>query len=284
MTASPRGFALLIVLWSVVLLALLTTGMTAAGRSDLQLAGNLRRSAAAEAAADGGIAAAIFHACDAPARAWSADDQPRTLRIGAYTLTVRVLDEGGKVNPNFAPPELLAGLMTASGADPRRAAELAQAIAEWHQIGVHDALVQRYRSAGMAAAPTGQPFRSVAELGLVIGMTPDLLARLAPHLSVFAEGALQIARADPVIQATMRGLGVTAQPGTAERPIVINVTADASGPDGSRFIRRAVVSLRPDGPPSGTPNTLTPGLATPGKTAGPGRPFRILSWEALPSG
>ena len=66
--SSPGGFALLIVLWSVVLLALLATGITAAGRSQTQLAGNVRRAAAAEAAADGGIYAAAFHTTDAPAR------------------------------------------------------------------------------------------------------------------------------------------------------------------------------------------------------------------------
>jgi len=38
-----RGFALLIVLWSMALLALLLTQVTATGRSETQLADNLRR-------------------------------------------------------------------------------------------------------------------------------------------------------------------------------------------------------------------------------------------------
>ena len=90
------GFALLIVLWSVVLLALLATGLNAAGRTDLQLAANIRRAAAAEAAADGGIAAAIFHASGLPATAWAADGQPHTVRIGAYAVTLRIMDENGQ--------------------------------------------------------------------------------------------------------------------------------------------------------------------------------------------
>ncbi len=259
---NPRGFALLIVLWSVVLLSLLATGLTAAGRSDLQLAGNLRRAAAAEAAADGGVAAAVFHAGDSPGRAWPADGQPREQRIGGYRVTIRVLDEGGKVNPNYAPVELLAALLAAAGADPPRAATLAQSIVDWHQVGTHDAQVQRYRSTGMAAAPTGQPFRSVGELGLVIGMTPDLLARIAPHLSVYPDGPLEVARADPVVLAALRSLGAGDLPSGVERPSVVNVTADAQALDGGRFIRRAIVSLRPDSK---------------------GRLFSILSWEALPA-
>ena len=115
----------------------------------------------------------------------------------------------------------------------------------------------------MGAAPTGQPLRSVAELGLVIGMTPGLLARISPYLSVLAPGPLQAARADPLVQEIVRSLGGD-QPASsaASPPTMVNITADARGTDGSRFIRHAVVSLGQDHS---------------------GRLFRILVWEALPA-
>lgn len=259
----PRGFALLIVLWSVVLLALLATGITAAGRSDLQLAGNVRRAAAAEAAADGGIAAAVFHASDTPARAWLADGRAHILPFGPYTLTVRIADESRKVNPNFAPTALLAAVIVASGGDATQAAAVAQSIADWHAPGATEALAAAYRAAGLPAAPPGLPFRSVAELGFVMGMTPELLARLRPHVSVYAIGIVDAAQADPVVRAALRSTGVADPPASPVQPSVLDITCDAQGRDGSRFIRHAVVALGRD------------------QT---GRPFRTLLWDALPAG
>ena len=261
--AYPAGFALLIVLWSVVLLALLAMGITATGRSQTQLAGNVRRAAAAQAAADGGVYAAAFHASDAPARAWLADTQPHVEPFGAYRLTIRIADEDRKINPNYASPELLQALMVAAGADRSTAANVAQAIADWHAPGARDPLVALYRTAGLAAAPTGEPFASVDEVGLVLGMTPDLLARLRPHLSIYAEGTLNFAQADPVIQAAMRSLGRGDVQPEVVRPTVLDITCDAQGRDGSRFIRHAVVALGQDRN---------------------GELFRTLAWEALPAG
>ena len=258
----PRGFALLIVLWSVVLLAMLATVMTSTGRSEMQLAGNLRRAAAAEAAADGGVAAAVFHLSDAPARAWAADGLPHETRIGAYVVTIRVLDENGKLNPNYAPPELTAAVIAATGVDRSTAAGLAQAFADWHQIGGLDIVVAHYRQAGMAAVPTGQPFRSMEELGLVMGMTPQLLARITPYFSVYATGPLELSHAAPLLREAVRALsgGQTPTAPAAGRPTVVTVVSDARARDGSRFVRQAVAKLGADQA---------------------GRPSHTLQWEAL---
>jgi len=54
------GFALLIVLWTLVPIALLFVMLTAAARSDAQLTANLRSAAELEATADGAIYSALF--------------------------------------------------------------------------------------------------------------------------------------------------------------------------------------------------------------------------------
>ena len=253
-----RGFALLIVLWSMVVLALLAMGLTAAGRSDLQLASNLRRAAAAEAAADGGVHAAIFNVTDIPSRAWAADGQPHQLRLGAYTVTILVRDESGKLNPNYAPPDLLAALLVYAGADLGRARTLVQAIADWHGLSARAAMTKIYQSAGQPVAPTGELFRSVNELRLVMGMTPDLVERMKPHLSVYAVSPLQVAHADNVLRGLVSSLKNGAGVPPPARPSVLNITAEARGEDGSRFVRYAVVSLGED------------------RT---GRAFQILVWK-----
>ena len=256
----PGGFALLIVLWSVVLLALLATVVMASGRSEGQLAGNLRRAAAAQAAADAGVAEAVFHVTDAGAQGWQADSQRHLVHIGRYEVTVQVGDENGKLNPNYSPPALTAAVIAAAtNMDAARAANLAQAFFDWHSLGSQSQVATQYRQAGMADAPTGQPFRSVDELGLVIGMTPEILARIRPYFSVFTNGPLDVPAAAPLVQRVVIALQGTQPSLQRQRPNVINVIADARGADGSRFVRSAVVALGVDRA---------------------GRPFQTMQWSS----
>jgi general secretion pathway protein K len=69
-----RGFALLLVLWVLVLIAFLVAQVTAAGRTELRIAGNLYANAAAEAALEGAVNEAVFHLSDPqPGRRWAFD-------------------------------------------------------------------------------------------------------------------------------------------------------------------------------------------------------------------
>src|SRR3954453_17769805 len=61
-----RGFALLIVLWMLVLIAFITAHVTAAGRTEIRIAGNLAANAAAHAAAGRALHQAVFHLPAAP--------------------------------------------------------------------------------------------------------------------------------------------------------------------------------------------------------------------------
>ena len=53
--SGERGFAMLIVMWTAGLLGLLIAGLTAATRGQVRVASQIRESAIAEAAADGGV-------------------------------------------------------------------------------------------------------------------------------------------------------------------------------------------------------------------------------------
>ncbi len=250
-----RGFALLIVLWSVVLLSLLVTHLTASGRGEVQLAGNLRRAAVLEAAAEGAIQEAMFHALDTSARHWPADGAAHRIRLGDAVIDVVIRNEAGKVNLNTARPELLEALLRAIGVDTRAAASLAAAIADWRfpdaQIRAGGAKARQYREAGRDYGPPQAPFQSLDELGLVLGMTPDLLARLTPYLSIYHDGDPDPRLAAPAVLAAIRaatGLPPVIAPG-APAESVVDIAASVAGPDGGRLARHAIVrlGLRPDG-------------------------------------
>jgi len=258
------GFALLIVLWALVLLALILTQLLSAGRSEAQLAGNLRNAAVAEAVADGGVADAIFHLLGSGAQAWP----PRgshALRIGRGVAEVTVESLSGKVNPNTAGQPLLGVLIGLCGRGAADAARLAQAIAAWRTPPGEDAGspavgAVAYRAAGLDYAPPGLPFQTDEELGLVLGMTPATFVCLAPHMSLYQEGDPSLQTDDPFVA---RALAMLAQQGgltsnaVQDPPQVVRITSTATVA-GGRFVRRATVRL------------------TPGED---GRPYRILTWE-----
>jgi general secretion pathway protein K len=197
-----RGFALLIVLWTVALLALLTSGLTASGRGEAKLAENLRDAALAEAAADGAAQEAIFRLTSGQ---WLPGLVQHQMRVGDTVATVRIEDEAGLVNPNQAPVTLLAALLREVGADGQTAQTLASEINAFHNSGASDPAP--YIAAGLPYGPGMRDFRDVAELRLVPGMTPVLYARLVPHLSVWTWPPLVLAAADPIVLAAFRDAG-----------------------------------------------------------------------------
>jgi len=242
-----HGFALLIVLWSVVLLALLATQITAAGRTETQLVTNLRAAAEAEAAADGAVQAAAFHLLD-PAAPWAANGQEHVLRVGNAITAVRVYNEGGKINPNLADPVLMQALLRECGVDQRAAERLAAAIADWRtpaQARQPDGVrAAPYRAAGLDYGPPGTAFVDLDELGLVLGMTPTLLSKLRPYLSVYTDTAPDPAAASvQVRQAMQSALGRQLSITLSGPPRTVAVTARAAGSRGGHFTRRAVLRL-----------------------------------------
>jgi general secretion pathway protein K len=243
---NDQGFALLVVLWSVVFLAFLMTQILATSRTAVSLAGNLRAAAQAHAADDGAISEAIFRALAPGALHWAADGKPHELVVGDVGVTVTLRNLGGMVNPNIASQALLAGLLRAVGEPGGAAAEIAQNITDWRSppasLQAGAALLQTYREAGLAYGPPATQFSDLDQLTDVLGVTPDLLARLMPHVSLFQASDPDPVLADPVVRAAIVDAGDTAPAGTGdEGPPSIIVLACASGP--AMLCRHAVVSL-----------------------------------------
>jgi general secretion pathway protein K len=225
----------------------------ATGRQQTQVAGNLRTAATLEAAAHGAVQQAIFGLLDGSTGHWNADGVARTLRIGTAIVEVRVDNEADKVNPGVASPALLQALLQQVGADSVTASVVAGSIVEWRlgsgTAGRRNATFQRYQGAGQGYAPSGEPIANVDELGAVIGMTPDLLARLRPHLTIFTDGDPGANTRDPVVARALAAAGEFNVNASEIGEDVVSITADARGPDHGRFTLHVVVRTndRPEG-------------------------------------
>ncbi len=251
--AREQGFALLIVLWSLVLLAFLMTQILAAGRDTLDLAANLRAAAQMGAAEDGAIDVAMFHVSDTGAGRWAAGET-QIVVLGGIRMTVDIQSLNGLVNPNLAALPLLASLFQNAGVAAGDAGRLAAAILAWRTpangAGPGAAALAPYRAAGLAYGPPGLPFADLSELRDVIGMTPAIYALTVPHMSLYQARDPDPAVADDVVrkalaQAGSNGLaaayGLTGN--VDQTPPILRLTACPAAPVASRQCRQAVVSF-----------------------------------------
>jgi general secretion pathway protein K len=274
-----RGIALIVVLWLTILLTVIGSGFAFSMRSEALSARNALSLAQVRAVADGAIERVAFE-LQRPrtlADAWAGDDEPHTWTDGEVTIVARAVDESAKIDLNMAPEPLLKGLLTAvGGLDPDAAQKLVDAIADWRDPddlrrpnGAEEA---EYRAAGRSYRPPNASFETVGELQRVLGMTPELFARVNGALTVYsnrpginpATASRDVLLALPGVTAEVvdtflaqrqearqnklpvppfpqaAGLGGGAIP-------VWRIHAEARLPDGVTFIRDAV--LRPSAEP-----------------------------------
>jgi general secretion pathway protein K len=245
------GFALIIVLWTLVLIGFIVAHLTASGRTEIRIAGNLVANSASQAAADGAIFEAIFNLSDPqPEQRWPVDGTPRQVTVGSSRVTLRVEDEASWINPSTASPALLEALLKVTGSDPDTARRIATAISEWVGSaalpGQQDALVTEYRAAGLDYGPPSAPIETLSELSRVLGMTPAVLMAIRPHLTLFGPPEPNPATTDPVVAAALALSLPTGQPvvqpsQTPPDALTVRITALAFGPGNARVTRTAVV-------------------------------------------
>jgi len=283
-----RGIALLVVIWVLALLAILIVGFSGDARTELLVARNHYESASARAIADAGVSLAILGILDpTPETQWPADGRVRDVRYADGTIRIRIQDEGGKIDLNAAPPELLAGLLTTvGGLSAGDAGSLAQAI---------DTYRQAQQQADTPAAGGGlrtmvrrqaNAFRVIEDLRLVPGITRELYGRIAPFVTVYSgvgdidplTAPPEVLRSLPGINAGEVGAFLAARAlqgpipgqlpplggpagGSLAHRVLQNATILSEGKtaDGSTFTRAAVVSLSAD----------------------PTAPYSVLSWRQV---
>jgi general secretion pathway protein K len=272
--SGEHGFALLIVLWAMVLLALLGAQVTGAGQAETRLATALRSGAQLRAAADGAVYETIWHMLDGGGDYWPPGAMTRVLNEPAARVVVTVTDERGKLDVNQVPPGYLQSLFSILGADKDTATNVANAMADWRSqqpagSGPDTPLMQQYRNAGRSWGPTGAAFQRLDDIDLVLGMTPALARASKPYLTLALEQGPWLKYAGPVVLAALakakRDMNLSVEDADPRGPVVLRIEAHAVGSNGAAFTRRVLFRLD-------------------GTLSGPAWRYRILSWEDGPAG
>lgn len=190
-----RGVALLLVLWACTLLAVVLGGYAALARTQALQTRYQFAQTQAHYAAEAGLMRAIQALRDGdPTQRWVGDGRAYPFAFDGAQVTVRIVDEGGKVDLNAATPEVLQDLFRAAGLDPGAAAVLATNVVAWRTFFAQPGQAQRDRAAYVAAGrsygPRHGPFATVEEFQQVLGVTPQLYARLAPVLTIWSGRAV----------------------------------------------------------------------------------------------
>ena len=207
---TSRGVALLLVLWLVALFAALVGGFARTAQMERLQGSVLRDGVVAGEAARAGMEYALVrvNAGDRRLR-WIPDGRDNAWQYGDAVVTVRIVDEMGKVDLNAADPPLLAALFRQVGVAPGDADRIAGAIVDWRDP---DSLIQVSGGAedddsAAAGRPYGAkdaPFETVAELEQVLGMRPPLFAAAAQYLTVYSGAAMPDANsADGIVLQAM---------------------------------------------------------------------------------
>jgi general secretion pathway protein K len=187
-----RGAALLLVLWLIALMTAAVGAFAMTARIEHLQGRVLSRGVVADQAARAGLEYAMTRVTDLDQkRQWLPDGREYRWPFGEATVTVKIVDETGKVDLNAGEQNLLAGLIVAVGGERDQARRIASAILDWRDP---DSLSQaeggaedpQYAEAERPYGAKDGPFDTVAELELVLGMTPELFAKLAPHLTVYS--------------------------------------------------------------------------------------------------
>ena len=248
-----RGFALLVVLWTIVLLTLMAGAFARDWRTQTRMTAAVAKSADAEAAADGGLAYAIawLRMPEAASRP-TVDGTPVEFEFAGSRVTIRIEDERGKIDLNRSGLALLRELLVDLGRDDDEIERLLDAIADYRDKdsdarpnGAED---RDYRALGLAHGAKDAPFEAVEELRQVAGMSAELFAQIRPALTVYNTSRRIAPRAASSL--VRRALDIAAPEVDENRSATrsasrgtFTIIATAETPTGGRFQRRAVVRL-----------------------------------------
>jgi general secretion pathway protein K len=189
-----RGIALVAVLWITVLLTVIASGFAYSMRGGALAARNTMSVAQARAVADGAVERVAFE-LGRPRNtpdAWLPDGQVHAWVDGEVVITSAAVDESALIDLNAAADPLLKGLLeNVGGLDPDASERVLEAILDWRDPSglrrPNGANTDDYRAAGLKYVPTNSRFESVGELARVLGVTPELMGRIAGSLTVYSQ-------------------------------------------------------------------------------------------------
>jgi general secretion pathway protein K len=271
---SDHGFALLLVIVALGLLAYASAIFATSTRALVRTVSAQVVSARAEALAEVGINLAVIKIAQRRSRADQAIrdwvERQERCRSGENYLLTQVHDEGGKIDLNFASERLLRALLAGLQVAPDRVASLVDAIIDFRDRDdakrPNGAEAAEYFAAGRERGPKNAPFAIVEELYWVLGLDQELVERMLPFVTAHSgkDGIDPDAAPRELVELIKNGdrnfyrssdeEDIDFEPEFTRVPdhfiarssgSVFTIRSEALMANGARFVREAIVDLSP---------------------------------------
>jgi general secretion pathway protein K len=174
-------------------------------RTETLLTRNQLSLAKARAIADGAVERAMFEHLRPPfpEKVWFPNGAVHGWEEDGAKLAVSLAYESGRIDMNVAREPLLKGMfMSAAGLPEADAGRLTDAVMDWRDPDdakrLNGAEAAEYRAAGRNYVPANANFETIEEVQRVLGMTPEIYAKIADLITVHSR--------QPGINGAMRGV------------------------------------------------------------------------------
>ena len=212
---SERGFVLVAVLWILMALSTLATIFSVYVANSARALGATDIGLPTEALASASLELAAYRLLSAGEKEHPAEGSLR-FRMDDAEVFVTFTSEAARVDLNKAPKEMLANLFEVLGADQKAASGIADRIDAWRTLAKTNAAdanadanseAALYLTSGLIYGPRQAPFAHVNELGLVLGISPALVERVLPYVTVYSQSAdVDVLLAAPEVVAALPGM------------------------------------------------------------------------------
>ena len=188
---AQRGFALVLVLWLIVLMSVIAAGHSRNVHVETRLAARHVDTTAARYVAEAAVQLTILQLLSLDsAQEADINGVPRHLELFGRDTSIIVRRASGLVDLNTANDDLLFALFVAAGVGEASSQALADAVLDWRDsdnlIRLHGAEDDDYRSARVPWTARDDKFVRIDELRYVRGMSTSLFEVVAPYLTVYS--------------------------------------------------------------------------------------------------
>ena len=256
---ADNGFALVSVLWIVMILSIIALSVIAVAQSARKSASLAVQRAKAEALADAGIYRAIAGLLTLQTKdRWPADGTKVTWRFHERSANVTIEPEAAKIDLNYANHELLRGLFLAVGTSPEKADALADAIEDWRDEDdlkrLNGAERREYAAVGRPDAPANAMYQTIDDVRSVLGMSDQIFNCIKSDITVYsARPDIDANAASPLVKRAA-GLATNISSNGAGRQRSATVFGSLAGEafrirvsaEDGLFVREAVVRITED--------------------------------------
>ncbi|NIM47702.1 MAG: hypothetical protein GTN62_00080, partial [Gemmatimonadales bacterium] len=218
-----RGVALMLVLWLIVVLGAIAAGVVAAARSEVDVVMNVRTRSVARYAAESGVVAATAQLKRLLRIAATPKEQALVFRrleellrelqeqtLGSARFQVTVADLNARIDLNNADEATLLAFLQ-QFVDERKAEALVDALQDWKDDDdvprAHGAEAQEYARVGSPFFPPNRPLQRLDDLTRISGFTDSVADVIAPYVTVYGDGRVNVNTAPKPVLAAVRGLG-----------------------------------------------------------------------------